>query len=112
MSEYTYEDNLISSTLEGWGSMLEADDQKARIQTRRAVKWLRDDGGFCTRADFIDSLADQSTLSEHGWWSRAVRPGLQLFVDAGLISYSSGYHYYRWVGPDDEDRQKKTAFEC
>jgi len=110
MSKRMCDDDLIDSVLEGWGAMLEADDQKARFQTRRAVKWLRDNGGFCTRADFIDSLADQSTLNELSWWDRAVRPGLQLFVDAGLISYSSGHHYYRWIGP--KDRRNKTVFEC
>ena len=98
-----YDSDAIDELLDGWEPETEVDAQVARAQTRRAVAWLRQHGGRRIRSDFVDALADDSTLSDKGWWERAVQPGLRRFRDADLVEYRAGYHDYRWIGDDDTD---------
>lgn len=93
----------IAELLKDWEPETQAKDRVAREETRRAVEWLRETGGRRKKSEFIDELADDSPLEERGWWERAVRPGLSLFEDRGLVEYRPGHHDYKWVGDGPTD---------
>lgn len=90
----------IGEVLEGWEPDTQTPAETARAQTRRVATYLREQGGRHTKADLIDALADDSTLSDRVWWERAVRPGLQKLDGEGLVEYRPGHHDYRYIGEE------------
>ena len=90
-------DDALDDALAGWEPD-NVDTETARAQTRRAAEWLRSTGKRHIQSDFVDALADDSTLGSRSWWERAVQPGLMKLRNAGLVEYRSGHHDYRWVG--------------
>ena len=89
---------IVDAVLADWEPTTGVEPAVARAQTRRAVEWLREDGGRRTRADFIAALADYSTLDTAEWWSRAVDPGLRMFSAFQLVEYTVATGEYRWIG--------------
>ena len=96
--------DLIGVVLRGREIDTNADERTAREQTRRAAEWLRDNGGWRRKKEFIDAPADGSELSDRHWWVEAVRPGLHRLAEHDLVEYHPGVDLYRWSGDDHQDQ--------
>lgn len=97
ISHVTDSGEMSDDVLAQWDPQTSVNVRTARVQTRHAGDWLRQNGRQRTRVDFIAALADNSTLRNELWWDEAVHVGPHRFVDSGLVEYRSETQEYRWI---------------
>jgi hypothetical protein len=91
----------LDAVLAGWDPSTGLDPAVTRAQTRRAAEYLAATGDALGRTDFVDALADGTTLDTATWWGRAVDPGLRHLAEEGLVEYQAVDDTYRWSGEVD-----------
>ena len=81
--------------LASWTPESEANPERARSETLRALDWLRDHEGRASKSDFVAGLEFDAHVDS--WWGRMVQPGLRELAEHGVVEYRPGHHDYKML---------------
>ena len=84
--------DALAAAIDAYEPDADVSTQTARTALREAVTWLAAHEGAAKKAAIVDGAHD-GALSLDTWWGRAVRPGLAMLAERGLVAKPTSKTY-------------------